>query len=313
MHTARNMLRRYRVPSNWIALVLSFGLSLMQTTWAQAATLDRIRQTSTVTFGYRADERPFSFMEKGAGAPIGYSIVLCEAVVDAIRTELGVSELAIKWVPVTIEDGFTAVEQGNVDLLCASSSVSLEARKQVSFSIPIYPGGIAALIRSDAPMPLQDVLLGRPPTGPIWRASPAQILTGKTFSIVSGTSGEPWLSERLDNFHLSAVIAPVESYGAGVLKVLDRASDVLFGERPILIEAAAGSPAPSDLIVLDKMFTTAPVAFALARNDDEFRLVVDRALSRFFPSTEFRDLYTKWFGAPDDAIVTFIRQSALPE
>ena len=312
MYTVRNILRRFGFPArSLISAILFLGLSLIGAIGAQAATLDRIRQAGAVTFGYSAEERPFSLMEGEGNSPIGYSIALCKVVAEAIKAELGLSELAVEWIPISLDDRFAMVEQGKVDMLCDSSSMTFDRRKKVSFSIPVYPGGIAALMRADAPAAFRDVLLGRPSSGPIWRASPAQIMTGKTFSIVKGTIGESWLSERLDHFQLSATVAPVDSYAAGVTQVLDRTSDVLFGERPILVDAAAASASPNDLIILDRMFTTTPVALALARNDDDFRLVVDRALSLFFPSPEFRDLYTKWFGAPDDAIVTFIRQSAL--
>ena len=79
-----------------------------------------------------------------------------------MKAELGLPELAIEWVPVTLEDRFSAVAQGKIDLLCGSATETLERRKQVSFSLPIFPSGTAALLRADAPAPLQDVLAGRP-------------------------------------------------------------------------------------------------------------------------------------------------------
>ena len=50
---------------------------------------------------------------------------------------------------------------------------------------------------------------------------------------------------------------------------------------------------------LDRMFTHESLALAQARGNDDFRLLVDRALSEFYDSAEFRDLYAKWFGAFD--------------
>jgi polar amino acid transport system substrate-binding protein len=169
------------------------------------------------------------------------------------------------------------------------------------------------MLRADAPKALQDVLLGRPASGPIWRASPARILGDKTFTVASGTFAESWLLDRLNDFQLSAKIVPVESYEDGTLRVLDGTANVFFGERSILVEAAAQSESGSDLIVLERLFTSEPMALALSKNDDDFRLVVDKSLSRQFASKEFRDLYGKWFGAPDEAVQTFFRQNALPE
>jgi polar amino acid transport system substrate-binding protein len=272
----------------------------------------RAEASNKLTLGYREDARPFSYKD-GSGTPTGYSIALCQKVADEVKTELGGGDLAVEWVPVTVDERFDAVSGGKVDLLCASDTVTLERRKQVSFSIPVFPSGIAAILRSDAPRALQDVLASRPPSGPIWRASPGLILEDKTFSAVKGTTGESWLTGRINDFQLPTKIVPVDSYDAGVKAVLDGGSNVFFGDRPILMDAAAKSASPGDLVVLDKQFTFEPIALALPRNDDDFRLVVDRALSRYFVSDAFLDTYVKWFGTPSATEVLFFRQSALPQ
>jgi polar amino acid transport system substrate-binding protein len=195
----------------WAALLISIGLPFAQIVPASAATLDRVRQTGKLMLGYRDDARPFSY-KGGDGQVTGYTVALCEKVAEQVKTELGLPELAIEWVPVTVEDRFTAVAQGKIDLLCGSSTETLERRKQVSFSLPIFPSGTAALLRADAPVPLQDVLSGRPESGPIWRGSPARILEAKTFSAVAGTTTESWLAERLKDFQLDAKVVPVDSY-----------------------------------------------------------------------------------------------------
>jgi putrescine:ornithine antiporter len=65
--------------------------------------------------------------------------------------------------------------------------------------------------------------------------------------------------------------------------------------------------------VLDRHFTSEPIAFALKRGDEDFRLAVDRSLSRLFRSGDFAALYAKWFGKPDREALDFFRLSALPE
>lgn len=313
MKTAQeNTPRRHGIGARrFIAAVIMAGLPLLGAFPAAAATLDTIRESGKLLVGYRTDARPFSF--DGSGAPDGYSIALCQKVAEEVKTELALPELTVEWVPIKLDERLAALEQGKVHLLCSADTVTLERRKEVSFSIPIYPAGIAAMLRADAPRALQDVLAGRPASGPIWRASPARILENKTFSVVSGSRAESWLNDRLSDFQLSAKVVPVESYEAGAEQVLAGTANVLFGDRPILTEAAAGTESGSDLIVLEKLFTSEPIAITVPRNDDDFRLVVDRSLSRQFASKEFRDLYGKWFGAPDEAVLTFFRQSALPE
>ncbi|NJM91277.1 MAG: amino acid ABC transporter substrate-binding protein [Rhodospirillaceae bacterium] len=279
---------------------------------ASADTIERIRESGKLTLGYRTDSRPFSYMD-ASGNPAGYTIALCEAVSGAIKTESGNESLAVQWVPVTIEDRFAAVRESKVDLLCGPEAETLERRKEVAFSIPVYQGGIGAIVRADASLALREVLGGIPPSGPTWRGSPARILEQKTFSAVAGTRSERWLEEKAQELKIAANLAKVDSYEAGIASVLDRSADVFFADRSILVDAAQSNAAASDLLVIERLFTHESVALVLGRNDDTFRLVVDRALSKLYTSPEFETLYLKWFGEPDDATKAFFRMSALPE
>ena len=65
---------------------------------ASAQTLDRIRDTKTIKLGYEPDARPFSFKDE-AGKPAGYAVALCTIVADTAKTELGLTELTVEWVP----------------------------------------------------------------------------------------------------------------------------------------------------------------------------------------------------------------------
>jgi ABC-type amino acid transport substrate-binding protein len=293
----------------WLATGL---LALLPLEAASADTMDRIRESGKLALGYRTDARPFSYMD-ASGNPAGYAIALCEAVSGAIKTESGNESLAVQWVPVTIEDRFTAVSQSKVDLLCGPDAETLERRKEVAFSIPVFQGGIGAIVRADAPAPLRDVLSGRPPSGPTWRGSPARILDQKTFSAVAGTRSESWLNEKIHEFQIAANVMTVDSYEAGITSVLDGGASAFFADRAILVDAAQSSASADDLLVIERLFTHEPVALALGRNEDNFRLVVDQALSKLYTSPEFETLYLKWFGQPDDATKAFFRMSALPE
>ena len=82
--------------------------------------------------------------------------------------------------------------------------------------------------------------------------------------------------------------------------MLDRTSDVLFGERSILLDARKRSPSGRELIVLDRLFTYEPLALALSRDDEDFRLEVDQSLSNLSRSGAIQLIYRKYFGEPDD-------------
>ncbi|OWV66429.1 ABC transporter substrate-binding protein [Rhizobium sp. R339] len=280
---------------------------------ARAQTLDRVRTTSVLKLGYDPDARPFSF--DAQGKPDGYAVALCNGIADSLRAQLDLPKLDVEWISLSGEAKVRAIQDGTADLVCAAEPVTLNRRQQVSFSLPIFPSGTGALLSTSAPLALREVLqYGEPSSRPIWRGAPARtILEHKTFSSIAGTTSEGWLSDRIKTFQLAATATPVSDYQQGIERVLDGSSAVLFGDMPLLMDAAARSDSSGNLIVLDRHFTYEPLGLELARGDEDFRLAVDRALSQAYAAPAFRAFFTTWFGPPDDAVVTFFRQTALPE
>jgi polar amino acid transport system substrate-binding protein len=293
-----------------IALVLGSLSMTVAAEPASATVLERIKAAGKVVLGYREGAAPFS--AKGdQGRPVGYTIDLCQAVADDLKTALGVADLPVEWVAVPIESDLASVQEGKVDLLCGAVE-TLSRRKEVSFSIPIFKAGTGVLVRADTPVQLRQLLNGDP-SGPVWRGSPARLLDQKTFAVVKGTTSEDTLKNALSRLQINANIAEIESFQAGVAAILDRSADVLVGDRSILVEAAQSSPQPDDLVVIDRTFDSAPVALPLDRNDEDFRLAVDQSLSKLYRTDRFRDIYRKWFGDPDEATLSFFQNAALPD
>jgi putrescine:ornithine antiporter len=277
-----------------------------------ATTRERINQAGGVRLGYRTDARPFSYRDE-SGQPAGYAVELCRKVADLMETESGATTLNVEWVPLKVADGFGPVQQGKVDLLCGGDTETVAGRELVDFSIPIFPGGTGALLQADAPARLKEILSGRPPTRPIWRANAGQLLQVQTFAVLGGTPVESWLNGKLKEFQLTSKVVPVSDYDTGIQQVLDGKANVLFGDRAVLLAMAARQVSGGKLIVLDRSFTYESQALALTRGDDDFRLVVDRALSRTYASKEFPALYRQWFGEPGENTIAFFLWSALSE
>src|SRR5256886_17699197 len=95
--------------------LLAGGLSLAACLLATAAsaqtggseglspTLANIKNAHVVRLGYRESSPPFSFLDQ-ANRPIGYSLELCEAIVDEIGVEVDDANLKIEYVKVTSDD-----------------------------------------------------------------------------------------------------------------------------------------------------------------------------------------------------------------
>jgi polar amino acid transport system substrate-binding protein len=309
--TARSRARRSaRLVSRAIALFAAVGVALVAALPVSGATLDRIRESGHVKLGYVADARPFSY-RSGAAAPEGYSVALCQRIADQLKAQLALPQLTVDWVPVTLDNRLSEVKQGNVDLLCTPTVVTLARRQEVAFSIPIFAGGNRAVLRADAAVALRDALGETPAARPVWRGSPAaKVLEGATFAVVAGTTTQTWLESRRAAFEVNARIVPVPDYRAGLQQLLHSQVDVFFGERSLVL-GALDAEERAKLVVFDRLFTQESGALALARDDDDFRLLVDRALSQVFVASEFSALYTQWLGPFDDSTRAFFEANTL--
>jgi polar amino acid transport system substrate-binding protein len=278
-----------------------------------AGVLDKARDSGKLAFGYRADTRPFSFTDE-AGKAAGFSVALCQLVADAVKAELKLPALDVTFVPVTAANRFEVLQQGQIDLLCGTTTPTLERRATTDFSIPIFNAGTGAVMRADTARRVRDAIAGRPnPTSPIWRGSPGALTESVVFATVGGTTIEKSLIDGLKARRIVVTVTPVPDYTTGLKMVLDRRAAALFGDRPVLIDAAKRSPSSDELFVVRRTLTREPLALAMRRGDDAFRLLVDRSLSRLFRSKDLAPLYARYFGEADLGTLEFFQSVALPD
>ena len=293
-------------------LCASMVLLLAEAVPSFAGTMDTVQKSGKLMLGYRLDARPFSYRD-AQGNAAGYSVALCRKVAEDLKAELKHGALTGEFVPVSSEDRFSALQQGKIQVLCDPATETLSRRSTVSFSIPVFASGTGVLVRRDAPARLKEVLSGIRASGPTWRASAYQTLEKRTFAVVAGTTGERWTIQRRDELGLNAEVVAVKDYATGLQRLTERQADALFGDRAILLDAAKGGPSAGKVILLDRYFTRETVALGLPRGDEEFRLFVDRSLSRLFRSKDIGPLYEAHFGKPDKSALTFFELIALPE
>src|SRR6266446_8941817 len=134
-------------------------------------TLSNIKNTHVVRLGYRESSPPFSFLDQ-ANRPIGYSLELCEAVVDEIGVEVDDPNLKIEYVKVTSDDRIQAVLQNKIDLECGSTTANAERARQVAFSPLMFVAGTKLMVPKASAV------------------SSATDLKGKTVVVTKGTTNE---------------------------------------------------------------------------------------------------------------------------
>lgn len=260
------------------------------------STLQRIRQDGTIRLGYRADAAPFSYLDK-SGKPAGFMVDLCRAVSANIAHQLGLPDLKVAYVPVSVTDRFATIQQRKADLLCEATTVTIARRKVVDFSIATFVDGAGILIPSGGP-------------------SEFRALAGHKIGVLAGTTAERDLRQTLKNTAITADVVPVESHAAGVAMLDEGKIAAYFADRSILARLIGTSKAPDKLSIANSYFSIDPFALALAHGDDDFRLAVDSALSQIYRTDQIQPIFETTFGtsvAPSQILRTLYVISALPE
>lgn len=278
---------------------------------AMADTLERVRGNNAITLGYLPDLAPFS--SESNGTVSGFSVALCLRVVDQLKAELGLPDLQVKYAPLSAGSGPQAVSSGQVDLFCTPAPETLELRKTVSFSIPVYTGGLAVAVSKDASPELLNVLNGEVAhTGPTWRATINRGLANHTYAALEGGITEAWIREEMRLLGVVATLVTVKNHQEGLRRVAEGKVDAFFGERMVLKSTLANTPEDEQLMVLDRLFNFVPAGLALARADEDFRLLVDTVLSDLYHSGEMELVYREYLGDPGDATRMLFKVYALP-
>jgi ABC-type amino acid transport substrate-binding protein len=100
------------------------------------------------------------------------------------------------------------------------------------------------------------------------------------------------LQERL----ISVEMVPVKDNEDGRELLMAGKVDALAGDRLVLVGQVAASGAANQFAILDAEFSIDPYAFAVARNQADFRLAVNRGLARIYRTGEIDRIFTRWFG-----------------
>jgi polar amino acid transport system substrate-binding protein/glutamate/aspartate transport system substrate-binding protein len=261
-----------------------------------AGTIEKLMQNKTLRIAYRNDAPPFSF--KGPdGQPAGFMVDLCRSVATHLASQLNLGDLKLDYVLVTAADRLEAIETGKADLLCEPTSATLSRREHVDFSISTFVDGASLLVSGQGP-------------------DTFGALAGKKIGVLAGTTTEQSLRDTLAAAKVDAEIVPAKNHEEG-LAMLDRGEiAAYFGDRAILAHLAAKSSSPGRLRLAENYLSIEPYALALARGDGDFRLAVDRALSRIYRSSEIGTVFAHTFGEqtqPSDTLKTLYVISALPE
>ena len=268
---------------------------------AQSAPIDgrlkTIKDAKTITLAYRTDALPMSF-EDADKKPAGFVVDLCRAVVASIERQIGVAPLQVKWLPVTVGNRMTTVANGQADMECGATTVTLGRMKEVGFSTLTFVDGTALLIRAAI------------------SGNSLSALTDKKIGVIAGTSNERALADALKAKLVNAQVVQVKSREEGLAQLEAGQIDGFANDLTLLMGLASKAKDPKSLALLGDALSYEPLAIVLPRGDWALKLAVDTALAQIYKSSVLPDTFNRWFGAlgrPSPALEVMFALGRLPE
>ncbi len=273
-----------RVLTCLLATSLAAGLA----PWAAApsraedltGTLKKIKDTGAITIGYREASVPFSFLNNEQ-KPVGFAMDICAKIVDAVKADLKLPKLDVKYVPVTSATRIPLIANGTVDLECGSTTNNAARQQQVAFTNTYFLTATRFISKKSSHVNALDDL------------------KGKTVVSTSGTTNIKQLNDANASDKLNMRIIPAKDHSESFLDVeTDRA--VAFAMDDILLASfRASAKTPGDYVISD--FTLSkpePYGIMLRRDDPAFKALADRTTAALYKSPEGQALYDKWFTKP---------------
>src|SRR5712672_491623 len=241
-------------------------------------TLANIKRTHVVRLGYRESSPPFSFLDQ-ASRPIGYSLELCEAIVDEIGVEVDDPSLKIEYVKVTSDDRIPAVVQNKIDLECGSTTANAERSRQVAFSPLIFVAGTKLMVPKASTI-----------------SAPAD-LKGKTVVVTKGTTNEQAIHAVDKKFGLGLNIIASPDHEQSYQMLVDGKADAFATDDILLYGLIARHKTQDKFKVTGEYLSYDPYGIMFRKGEPQLTAVVERTFRKLASNHDLIPLYQKWFVA----------------
>ncbi len=231
---------------------------------AMAGMIDDIRQRNVVRIGVSLGGEPIGFRDD-QNNPVGYDV----DVATMLAAKLGVP---VEFTDVSGDARVSMLVSGQLDIVVANTSATLERAKSVNFSIPYNRAGLRVIVQADSGIDSLEALAGK------------KVVVGR------GTTGETFLKTAVP----TAELVYVDQFAPdGVLQLQQKRVDAAIEDSSLLDYLATKNP---NLVTIPGLFSNDPIGIAVAKGDPEFVRWLDMFVSDYIQSGAYEANYKKWWG-----------------
>lgn len=263
----------------YLLIALIAVAALASPALAQEGTLKKIKDSGSITIGHRDASIPFSYYDDKQ-QPVGYTLEMCHRIVDAIKAELKIPKIDIKYQLVTSANRIPLMANGTIDIECGSTTNNLDRQKQVWFATTHFVTANRFVAKKSS------------------NVKKLADLKGKTVVSTAGTTNIKWATEENAKQNLGMSVVSANGHSESFLMVETGRAVAFFMDDILLYSLVASSKTPADYMVSEEAYTVEPYGIIVRKDDAAFKKVVDGAIAGLYKSGQINPIYEKWFLKP---------------
>jgi aspartate/glutamate/glutamine transport system substrate-binding protein len=231
-------------------------------------TLEKIKKRGKLVVGVKYDLNLFGLKNPETGKVEGFDIDIAKGLAKKILGD----ENKIELKEVTSKTRIPMLNNGEIDAIIATMTITEERKKEVDFSDVYFMAGQSLLVKKDSKI-----------------NSVKDLKKGMTVLTAKGSTSAQNIRKEAPEVN----VLEFENYAEAFTALKAGQGDALTTDNALLWGMAKQDP---NFRVLDETFTEEPYGIAVRKGDKEFLQVINEYLKEIKENGEYDKIYEKWIG-----------------
>ena len=237
--------------------------------FAAGTTMEKLSSAGTIKIGTKFDQPLFGQVGLD-GKPVGFDVEIGKL----IAAKLGIPADKIEWSETVSANREPFIEQGKVDLVIATYTISDKRKQVVDFAGPYYEAGQALMVNKD------NDTIKKP-----------EDVKGKKVCSVTGSTPAATIVDKY-----GAELVPAATYSACLEPLRNKQVEAVTTDNVILAGFVDKEPDAFKL-ASDETFTKEPYGIGLKKGDTQFRNWINDQLESFEKDGSYKKAWESTAGS----------------
>ncbi|MCH1642973.1 glutamate ABC transporter substrate-binding protein [Paenibacillus timonensis] len=233
-----------------------------------AGALGKIKDRGKLVVGVKYDTKLFGLKDPASGNVEGFDVDISKAIAKHILGD----ENALELKEVTSKTRIPMLNNGEIDMIVATMTITEERKKEVDFSDVYFQAGQSLLVKKGSPI-----------TGIESLTADSTVLGSK------GSTSVKNIRDQVDGIK----VLEFDNYQDAFNALKAGQGDALTTDDAILYGMAAQDP---NYEVVGKPFTDEPYGIAVQKGNADIVQAINDTLKELHDSGEYDKIYEKWIG-----------------